>query len=137
MLVTNHDALGYFADRYGFEILGTVLPSTSTLTEASPGELEELGDGHRGRRRAGDLHRDASATSTDADALADRLGVEVVELYSDALGEPGSGADTYDGLLRTDAAAIAAALSDRRRGAIGCDATSRRLDRARHARLAP
>ena len=50
-------------------------------------------------------------SSTDADALADRLGVEVVELYSDALGEPGSGADTYDGLLRTDAAAIAAALS--------------------------
>ena len=43
MLVTNHDALGYLADRYDFEILGSVLPSTSTLTEASPGELEELG----------------------------------------------------------------------------------------------
>ena len=51
------------------------------------------------------------SASTDAAALADRLGVEVVELYSDALGEPGSGADTYDGLLRSDAAAIAAALS--------------------------
>jgi ABC-type Zn uptake system ZnuABC Zn-binding protein ZnuA len=48
--------------------------------------------------------------TADADALGDRLGVEVVELYTDALGEPGSGADTYPGLLRTDAARIAAAL---------------------------
>ena len=53
------------------------------------------------------------SASTDANALADRIGVEVVELYSDALGEPGSGADTYDGLLRVDAAAIAGALARR------------------------
>ena len=40
--MTNHDALGRFADRYDFEILGTVLPGSSTLGEASPAELEPL-----------------------------------------------------------------------------------------------
>ena len=110
LLVTNHDALGYLADRYGLVVLGSVLPSTSTLTEASPGELEELG---RAIEAAGvpAIFTERFSASTDARALADRLGVEIVELHSDALGEVGSGADTYDGLLRSDAAAIAEALS--------------------------
>ena len=86
-----------------------MLPSTSTLTEASPGELEDLGDAIEAAGVPA-IFTESLGTSTDAEALADRLGVDVVELYSDALGEPGSGADTYDGLLRADAAAIAAAL---------------------------
>ena len=44
LLVTNHDALGYFARRYNFEILGSVIPGSSTLAEASPAELEQLAD---------------------------------------------------------------------------------------------
>ena len=43
-LVTNHDALGYFADRYGFEVIGTVIPSPTTLTETNPTRLEELAE---------------------------------------------------------------------------------------------
>ena len=48
-----------------------------------------------------------------ADALAAEVGsdVAVVELYTESLGEPGSGADTYIGMLRTDAQRIAEALS--------------------------
>ena len=109
-LVTNHDALGYLAERYDLEILGSVLPSTSTLTEASPGELEELGTAIE---EAGvpAIFTERFSDSADARRLADRLGVQLVELYSDALGEPGSGADTYDGMLRADATAIADALS--------------------------
>jgi zinc/manganese transport system substrate-binding protein len=42
VLVTNHDALGYFADRYGFEIVGTVIPGGTTLGEPSSRELAEL-----------------------------------------------------------------------------------------------
>ena len=109
-LVTNHDALGYLADRYDLEIVGSVLPSTSTLTEASTGELEELGTAIE---EAGvpAIFAERLGNSADAEALADRLGVELVELYSDALGEQGSGADTYEGMLRTDATSIADALS--------------------------
>jgi zinc/manganese transport system substrate-binding protein len=47
-----------------------------------------------------------------ADALADEVGeVEVVPLHSETLGEPGSGADTYRGMVRTNAELIAAALA--------------------------
>jgi zinc/manganese transport system substrate-binding protein len=38
-------------------------------------------------------------------------GVSVVELYSESLGEPGSGADTYEGMVRTNADRIAGALA--------------------------
>ena len=48
-------------------------------------------------------------STDDAEALADRLGVEVVELDSDSLAPDGP-ASSYTGLLRANAAAIAAAL---------------------------
>ena len=41
-LVTNHDAFGYFAQAYGFEIVGTIIPSASSLAEPSPRELAAL-----------------------------------------------------------------------------------------------
>ena len=110
VLVTNHDSLGAFADRYGFEVLGSVLPSTSTLGEASPSALEALGEEIEATGVPA-IFAETLHTSADADALGDRLGVEVVELYTDALGEPGSGADSYPGLLRTDAERIADALA--------------------------
>ena len=44
LLVTNHYSFGYFADRYGFDVIGTVIPSSSTLGEASAGQLAELAE---------------------------------------------------------------------------------------------
>ena len=41
-LVSGHDELGYFADRYGCEVIGAVIPSLSTTSEASAGELADL-----------------------------------------------------------------------------------------------
>lgn len=41
-LATNHSSLGYFADRYGFEIVGTVVPGGSTLGDPSSAELAAL-----------------------------------------------------------------------------------------------
>src|SRR3546814_9792267 len=38
VLVTNHDVFGYFADRYGFEVLGVVIPGGSTLAQPSRSE---------------------------------------------------------------------------------------------------
>jgi zinc/manganese transport system substrate-binding protein len=110
ILVTNHDSLGYFADRYGFTVLGSILPSTSTLTESSPGQLEALGEAIEAAGVPAIFAESVSSTD-DADALADRLGVDVVVLYTESLGEPGSGAETYADFLRFDAQAIAGALS--------------------------
>ena len=41
-LVSGHESLGYFADRYGFELVGAIVPGLSSQGEASAGELAEL-----------------------------------------------------------------------------------------------
>jgi zinc/manganese transport system substrate-binding protein len=112
VLVTNHEVFGYFADRYGFEVVGTVIPSGTTLAEPSSGELEELAAVIEDRGVPA-IFGETTQSTRLADALAESIGadVEVVELYTESLGEPDSGAETYVGLMRTDAELISGALS--------------------------
>jgi zinc/manganese transport system substrate-binding protein len=112
VLVTNHEALGYFAHRYDLEVVGAVIPSLTTSASASAGELEALAAVIR-ERRVPAIFGETTQPTKLAEALADEVGgdVEVVELYTESLGEAGSGADTYVGMLRTDADRIAAALA--------------------------
>ena len=42
LLVTNHEALGYFAERYGFEVVGAVISSMSTDAGTSAKEMSTL-----------------------------------------------------------------------------------------------
>jgi zinc/manganese transport system substrate-binding protein len=110
VLVTNHDVFGYFAERYGFEVLGAVIPAGSTLAEPSAHDLDDLATLIE---QAGvpAVFADTSAPSRLADALAgEGTDVEVVELYSESLGEPGSEGATYIGMVRTNARRIADAL---------------------------
>ena len=110
-LVTNHDALGYFANRYGFEVIGTVIPGGSTLAEPSPAALGELAEliAETGVRA---IFAEQIRSADIVESLAARAGpVEVAVLYTGALGPPGSGADTYAGFIRTNARTIADALS--------------------------
>ena len=109
LLVTNHDAFAYFADRYDFEVIGTVIPSSSTLGEASAGQLAELAE-LIDQHQVPAIFAERLGSATEAEALAERLGVEVVELDSDALADDGP-ASTYTGMMRANAEAIAAALS--------------------------
>lgn len=111
LLVTNHAALGYFAQRYGFEIVGTVLPSTSTMAETNPAALEELA---RAIDEAGvpAIFTESGTSAPDAEALASRLGdVEIIELPTESLGAEGSGAESYVDLIRTTAERIVDGLS--------------------------
>jgi zinc/manganese transport system substrate-binding protein len=102
---------GYFADRYGFDVVGAVIPGGSTLAEPSSQELADLADVIR-EQDVPAIFADTSSPTDLADALADEggLDVEVVSLYSESLGEPGSGADTYLTMIQSNADAIAAAL---------------------------
>lgn len=111
ILVTNHDTMGYFAERYDFEVLGAIIPGGDTLSQPSARDLADLA----AEIEAHDLPAIFAETVADsnlADALAAEVGrdVAVVQLFTDALGEPGSGADTYVGMLRTNAESIAEAL---------------------------
>jgi ABC-type Zn uptake system ZnuABC Zn-binding protein ZnuA len=50
-LVTDHDDMGYFADRYGFTIVGAVIPAYSTSAEPSAREISQLETRSEGRLR--------------------------------------------------------------------------------------
>ena len=109
-LVTNHKALGYFADRYGFKVIGTVIPTPASMAQASPAQLEELAEiiEHEGIKA---IFAETLHSLDDVKALASRVGdVNVVTLYTGSLGPSGSGAETYLGFLRTNADLIVGAL---------------------------
>jgi zinc/manganese transport system substrate-binding protein len=110
LLVTNHAVLGYFADRYGFEVLGTVIPSLSTLAEPSAGELDDLADLIRAAGVPAVFVERSSPTRLAEALAAEGADVAVVELDTESLGEPGTEAGTYLGMVRSNARAIAAAL---------------------------
>ncbi len=112
VLVTDHDALGYFSDAYGFEIAGTVIPGGSTLGEPSSADLAAL----VATIQAEDvpaIFTNSAEPSTLADAVSAETGrdIAIVPLYVGTLGEPGSDADTYVGFMTANATSIATALS--------------------------
>ena len=112
-LVTNHDSLGYFADRYGFDVIGTVIPAGTTLAEPSPASLEALADLIDETGVVAIFAEALGHGSREATALADRLdNVAVENLYTGALGPAGSGAEDYLAMMRHNAETIAAALTD-------------------------
>jgi len=112
ILVTDHDALGYLAETYGYEIAGTVIPAGTTLAEPSSGELADLvatiqSEGVRA------IFTNTAEPSALADAVAEEVGddVQVVPLFVGSLGESGSGAEDYVSLMLTDAERISTALN--------------------------
>ena len=109
LLVTNHDALGYFADRYGFKLIGTVIPSGSTLAEPNPAGLQELVHVIEETGVAA-IFSETTHSSDDAEALGRAAGVQVLSLNTGSLGPAGSGADTYVGFMRSNAQVIAEGL---------------------------
>ncbi len=114
-IITNHDSLGYLEYRYGFEVIGTVIPGSSTMAETNPRAFAELID----LVIAEGLFV-IFAENTDSTVLASQLAsqavgrggvdIEVVRIYTDSLGEPGSGADTYLTMLIRTSELITQAL---------------------------
>jgi zinc/manganese transport system substrate-binding protein len=112
VLITNHEVFGYFAERYGLEVVGVVVPGGTTLAEPSSEELSDLVDVIE-EEDVPAIFADSSSSTDLADTLAAETGqdVEVVPLFSESLGEPGSGGETYLDLIQTNADRITNALS--------------------------
>jgi zinc/manganese transport system substrate-binding protein len=109
-LVTNHDAFGYFARAFGLEIVGAVIPNITTSAEPSAQDTADLLNTIE-REHVKAIFAESSVNPQLATTLADDAGVAIVDdLYGDSLGEPGSGADTIEGMLLTNAHKIADAL---------------------------
>lgn len=113
MLVTAHDAFGYFGQAYGLEVLG--LQGISTVAEYGVSDVRHLVDliVERGIKA---IFVESSVPQRSINAVRegclarDHQVIIGGTLYSDAMGEPGSGADTYVGMVQSNVNTIAAAL---------------------------
>lgn len=110
LLVTDHEVLGYFADRYRLKVLGAIVPSASSSAEPAARALAELTEVLR-KEGAPAIFLKAGADRRLADALAAEAGVAVVDdLYLESLSAPDGPAPDYLNLMRHNARRIAAAL---------------------------
>lgn len=109
-MVTNHDAFVYFIERYGLEFVGAVIPSLTTQAEPSAKDIAALQDLIR-KEGVKAIFAESSLDPKVASQIAKDTGVKIVDdLYGDSLGQPGSGAETVDGMLLANARKIAEAL---------------------------
>lgn len=106
-IVTDHDALGYFIEAYGLELVGSVFPSLDVSAEPSAREVEALVADIR-EQGVTAIFTESAVDPRLARAIADETDARLVEepLYTDSLGSAGSGADTLDGMLRHNARVI-------------------------------
>jgi ABC-type Zn uptake system ZnuABC Zn-binding protein ZnuA len=104
-LVTNHDSFGYFVHEYDFQVLGTVIPSASSLAEPSARDVSELIQKMQDHGMC-TVFTETTVSDNLAQAVAAELdgcdSVRVLKLYTGAVGPPGSGADSYLGMFRSN-----------------------------------
>ena len=117
-LVTNHDALGYFAGRYGITVVGAVIPALSTAARASAGETRDLVRTIQ-REHVSTIFPESSVNPKLEKAIAAEAGAKVgPALWADSLGPKGSTGATYVGSVRFNAEAMAEGFTA---GRVHCD----------------
>ncbi|WP_347133525.1 zinc ABC transporter substrate-binding protein AztC [Mycobacterium sp. DL] len=110
-LVTNHHVLGYFAQRFGFAVIGAIVPSGTTLAAPSSSDLQSL-VGAIESAGVPAIFVDSSQPERLARVLAEDAGVQVqiVPLYSESLSPPGTSGATYLDMMRANIEAIVTGL---------------------------
>lgn len=111
-LVTNHHVFGYLADRFGFRIIGAVVPGGTTLAAPSAADLRDLASAIE-EADVPTIFAESSQPDRLVQVLASEAGidVDVAELFTESLTEPGEGADTYLTMMRTNTERIANGLN--------------------------
>ncbi len=110
VLVTNHDALGYFAQAYGFQVIGAVIPSVTNEASPSPQQMAALIDIIQ-RTKAPAIFLDTSENQNLAQQIASSTGAKVVPiLYVETLSAPDGPAGTYIAMMLHDSGVITQAL---------------------------
>lgn len=107
-LLTSHDSFGYFADRYGFEVIGVIL-GTTTEVEPSAEHMAELTETVE-EYNVPAVFGETTVSERLATSLAAETGADLVRLYSGSLGPEGSGAETYLSMVRSNVENIVNAL---------------------------
>lgn len=113
-LVTNHDAFGYYVQRYGLEFVGSVIPSMDTSAELSAKQLTDLVAKIKATGTKA-IFTESSLPPKTAEAIAQQAGVKVVAgedaLFGDSLGEQGTQEGTYLGAEQHNTKVITEALA--------------------------
>ncbi|OAI40765.1 hypothetical protein AYO38_05205 [bacterium SCGC AG-212-C10] len=108
--VSNHDAFGYFVDRYQLQFVGTVIPGLSTQAEPSAKSIARLVDTVK-HEKVKAIFSESSVDPKIARQIASDTGVKIIDdLYGDSLGEAGTESATVHGMLLFNANRIAEAL---------------------------
>jgi len=88
-LITGHESMGYFADRYNFQIIGVIIPSLSSQAEVSAADLANLKIVIQ-QNQVKAIFTELGTSAAVADAIGRETGVQVVELSTHVLPADGS-----------------------------------------------
>jgi ABC-type Zn uptake system ZnuABC Zn-binding protein ZnuA len=116
-LVTSHDALGYYAARYGFTVVGAAIPSLSTQAQPSGRQTQKLVDQIK-RLHVAAIFPESSLNPKLEKAIGGDAGARVGgALWADTLGAKGSSGATYTGSLAANTETIVSSLT---KGKVNC-----------------
>lgn len=112
LIVTNHESFGYFADRYGFTVVGTILQSASSGASPSAQQMAALVDEMR-RTGATAIFMETGSNPELAEQLSNETGIRVVyDLYTHSVSEPDGNAPNYIELMKYNVQQMVQALAD-------------------------
>jgi ABC-type Zn uptake system ZnuABC Zn-binding protein ZnuA len=110
LLVTNHESLGYYADRYGFTVVGTIIPSVSSEAAPSAQEVVKLINTIRSTGSPA-VFLEIGANPDLARQIASETNLRVIsDLYTESITDPNGPAPTYIDMLKMDTRTIVDAL---------------------------
>lgn len=109
-LVTNHDSLGYFAESYGFTVIGTIIPNVSSEVSPSAQQIVALIDEIKSTN-APAIFLNRSDNRQLADQVVEETGISVVtDLYIESLSPSDGPAATYIDMMKHNVSRIVVAL---------------------------
>lgn len=108
-LVTDHLVFGYFADRYGFQQVGAIIPGFSTLAEPSAQELAALEDAIR-QLNVPALFVSWTGNRNLAERIAEDTGIRIIPLFTHSLSLAGGEAENYQDFIRYNVNAMVSGL---------------------------
>ena len=107
--MTDHDALGYYARAYDFDVIGSVVPSFSTLASPSAQQLAALQD-QIAKEDVNAIFVSTAVNPQTANQIANDMGIDVVPLYIGSLSDADGPAATYIEFMRYNTDSIVEAL---------------------------
>ncbi|RZT59697.1 zinc/manganese transport system substrate-binding protein/manganese/iron transport system substrate-binding protein [Microcella alkaliphila] len=102
LLVTNHEAFGYFVDAYDVTYVGAIIPSFDDNAEVSAADIDRLVASVRDSGATA-VFSETTLSPAAAETIAAEAGIDVLSgeqgLYGDSLGPAGSPGETYIGSM--------------------------------------